>query len=186
MIVAVEGIDCAGKGEVCPRLATALNAILYKTPPEHLRAEQDRINATATNAEHYSYFTRVVQTASDELTVLAAIRNVVVDRYWMTTVVYHRVMGISAELADMGNILMPDFTVYLTVSPEVQAKRMNGRGMSPGDKRMDGRQHLIRSAYDSLIVGQSQSNVIRVDTSEITPEQIVALILSGIPSVHSG
>lgn len=184
MIVAVEGIDCAGKGEVCPRLAIALNAILYKTPPEHMRGEQDRINVTATDAEHYSYFTRVVQTASDELAVLSTTRNIVIDRYWMTTVVYHRVMGIQAELADMGDIVMPDFTAYLTVSPEVQIVRMNGRGMSPGDKRMDGKQHLIRSAYDSLVVGQS--NIIRVDTSNITPDQVVSLILSGIPSVYSG
>ncbi|MBI3888600.1 hypothetical protein HY311_02305 [Candidatus Nomurabacteria bacterium] len=184
MIVAVEGIDCAGKGEVCPRLATALNAILYKTPPEHMRGEQDRINATATDAEHYSYFTRVVQTASKELTVLAATCNIVVDRYWMTTVVYHRVMGIPAELADMGNIVLPDFTVYLTVSPEAQAKRMNGRGMSPGDKRMDGRQHLIRKVYEEVLA--KQSKVICVDTSNITPEQVIDLILAGAPSIHSG
>lgn len=184
MIVAVEGIDCAGKGEVCPRLAFALNAILYKTPPEHMRGEQDRINATATNAEHYSYFTQVVQAASSEMTVLAKTRNIVIDRYWMTTVVYHRVMGIPAELADMGNIVMPDFTVYLTVSQEVQARRMNGRGMSPGDKRMDGRQHLIRKVYEEILA--TQSKVVYVDTSNITPEQVVDLILVGAPSIHSG
>ena len=47
MIIAVEGIDCAGKGEVCPRLATVLKGVLYKTPPESMRKEQDRINAAA-------------------------------------------------------------------------------------------------------------------------------------------
>lgn len=180
MIVAVEGIDCTGKGEVCPRLATALNAVLYKTPPEHMREEQNRINATATDAEHYRYFTSVVRTASEDIALLATTRNIVIDRYWVTTVVYHRVMGIQAELADMGNIVMPDLTVYLTVSPEVQAKRMNGRGMSPGDKRMDGRQHLLRQVYDEVLA--TQGNVVRVDTSDITPEQVISLILAGAPS----
>ncbi|MES2315126.1 MAG: hypothetical protein V4486_00095 [Patescibacteria group bacterium] len=184
MIVAVEGIDCAGKGEACPRLARALNAILFKTPPESMRGEQDKVNATATDEEHYSYFTRVVQTASRELAVLATNRNVVVDRYWMTTVVYHRVMGIPAKLADMGNIIIPDITVYLTVSPQVQAKRMDGRGMSPGDKRMDGRQHLIRQIYDEVL--STVDKVIRVDTSNLTPDQVIDLILAGMPSVDSG
>ena len=180
MIVAVEEIDCAGKGEVCPRLATAMKAVLYKTPPEHMREEQNMVNATATDAEHYRYFTSVVQAASEEIAILATTRNIVIDRYWVTTVVYHRVMGIQAELADMGNILMPDFIVYLTVSPEVQAKRMKGRGMSPGDKRMDGRQHLLRKVYDEVLA--TQGNVIYVDTSNITPEQVISLILAQAPS----
>lgn len=181
MIIAVEGIDCAGKGEVCPRLAKVLNAILYKTPPEHMRKEQDVINATATDIEHYRYFTRVIQSASAEISELAKRTNVVIDRYWVTTVVYHRVMGIQAELVDMGNIVMPDLTVYLTVSPEVQAKRMNGRGMSPGDKRMDGRQHLLRQVYEEVLA--TQSGTIRIDTSNITPEQVIDLILKGTPSI---
>jgi dTMP kinase len=180
----VEGIDCAGKGEVCPRLAKALNALIYKTPPEHMRAEQDRINATANDAEHYEYFTRVVREASQEIATLAVSQSVVIDRYWMTTVVYHRVMGISATIEDMGGIVMPDFTVYLTVSPEVQAKRMLGRGMSPGDKRMDGRQYLIRQVYEEVLA--TESKAICVDTSNLTPEQIIEIVIAGIPSIHNG
>lgn len=184
MIVAVEGIDCSGKGTVCPKLAIALNAILYKTPPDHMRGEQDKINATATDVDHYRYFTRVVQTASDDLSGLSAARNVVIDRYWVTTVVYHRVMGVPAQIADMGNIIMPDIMVYLTVSPDVQVKRMRVRGMSPGDKRMNGKQDLIRQVYDEVL--SCQKNVIRVDTSNLMPEQVVDQIFSAIPLVRSG
>ena len=183
MIIAVEGVDCAGKGEVCPRLAFALKAVLYKTPPEHMRREQDIINATATNAEHYRYFTRVVQAASEEIIVLSATHNIVIDRYWMTTVVYHRVMGVPAKLEDMGNIIMPDITAYLTVSPEIQAERMRGRGMSPGDIRMDGKQQLIRQVYDEVL--KNESNAIKVDTSNLTPQQIIDLIMSEIPLIHA-
>ena len=184
MIVAVEGIDCSGKGTICPMLATALNAILYKTPPDHMRSEQDKINATATDVDHYRYFTRVVQAASEDLSVLSAGRNVVIDRYWVTTVVYHRAMGLPAQLDDIGNIVMPDLTVYITVSPDVQAKRMRVRGMSPGDKRMSGKQHLIRQVYDEVL--SCQKNVIRVDTSNLMPEQVVDQIFSAIPLVRSG
>jgi thymidylate kinase len=184
MIVAVEGIDCAGKGEVCPRLAKVLNAILYKTPPEHMRKEQDAINSTATDIEHYRYFTRVIQSASAEISELAKSTNVVIDRYWVTTVVYHRVMGVAARIEDMGDIVMPNFTIYLTVSPEVQIIRMNNRGMSPGDKRMNGRQHLLRQVYEEVLA--NQSGIIRIDTSNINPEQVIGLILQGTPSIRIG
>lgn len=184
MIIAVEGIDCAGKGEVCSRLAVALNALLYKTPPEHMREEQNRVNATATDIEHYRYFVEVVKAASLELEILSKTQNVVVDRYWMTTVVYHRVMGIPSELSHMGDILMPDFTVYLEVSAEVQAVRMSNRGMSPGDERMDGRGHLIRQTYNDVI--SKEKNVIRIDTSHITPEDVINLIMAKAPLTLNG
>jgi len=176
MIVAVEGIDCAGKGELCPRLASALGAVLYKTPPENMRAEQDRINATASDIDHYRYFVRVVQQASEEIAILARTRSVVIDRYWMTTVVYHRVMGIPAELQDIGEITMQDVTVYLTVSPDVQSVRMGTRGMSPGDRRMDGKQHLIRRGYEE-IMGQ-RADVITVDTTSMGQDEVLGFVLA--------
>ncbi len=178
MIIAVEGADCTGKGEVCYRLAKFLNAILYKTPPEQMRVEQDRINATASDADHYDYFIRVVRAASEEIATLARKRNIVVDRYWMTTIVYHRAMGLPAKLEDIGKIVMPDVTVYLTVSPEAQDQRMKNRGMSPGDQRMLGRQHLIRQRYEEVIA--NHGNVVRVDTSNITPEEAVNSVVSSL------
>jgi thymidylate kinase len=146
-----------------------------------MRAEQNRINATATDEEHYRYFTQVIKAASVDLMVLREVSNIVVDRYWITTVVYHRAMKVSAKLVDMGEIVMPDATVYLTVSPEAQTKRMNGRGMSPGDKRMDGRQHLLRQIYDEVLA--TEANIIRVDTDLITPEQAVDLIVTTLNSL---
>lgn len=176
MILAVEGTDCAGKGAICSLLVDALGALLYKTPPERMRAEQDMVNATASVIDHYDYFVRVVRRASEEIAAaVAQERNVVVDRYWMTTVVYHRAMGFPAKLEDIGEIVMPDRTVYLTVSPEVQDRRMAHRGMSPGDIRMMDKQHLIRAEYEEVIAGRS--DVLRIDTSDTTPEEVVARIL---------
>ncbi|MBI3952494.1 MAG: AAA family ATPase [Candidatus Doudnabacteria bacterium] len=182
MILAVEGIDFAGKGEVCPRLARRLGAILYKTPPEHMREEQNRINASATDQDHYRYFVGVVQQASAEIREVSKFQNVVLDRYWMTTVVYHRVMGVAADIRDFGNIVMPDATVYLTVSPEVQRERMAKREMSPGDVRMLGRFHLVRQGYENAL--SDTQRVIRVDTTQLTPEEVVDLVFVQIQLVR--
>lgn len=179
MIVAVEGIDCAGKGEVCPLLARALGAELHKTPPEHMRAEQDRINLEATDEEHYRWFLRVIQDASASLQAIASSQNVVLDRYWMTTVVYHRTMGIPASLEDFGTIVMPDFTVFLDVNETVRERRMRDRGMSPGDRRMQGREDNLRRTYDKVLAAE-RAPVIRVDTSTLSPKQIVQSIMGDI------
>jgi len=150
-----------------------------------MRAEQDHINATASNEDHYQYFIKVVQEASAELALLKDRNNVIVDRYWMTTVVYHRVMGIAAKLEDMGEIIMPDLTVYLSVSPEIQAARMISRGMSPGDIRMYGCQHLLRQAYEEVIAGRS--DVIVIDTSALSVDQVIRKVLDFVklPLVRS-
>jgi thymidylate kinase len=183
MLLAFEGIDCAGKGEITTKVAKELGALLYKTPPESMRAEQERVNETANDEDHYRYFVRVCQEASRELPHLLAQGPVVLDRYWITTVVYHRVMGVEAHLSDFGEILMPDFTVYLTVTPEVQAIRFAKRGMSSGDKRMDGRYPQLRTMYD-LVLGNERAPVIHLDTSPYNSDESTALILGELEKLQ--
>ncbi len=176
MLIAFEGIDGAGKSEITKKLAERLNATLHKTPPENKRSEQDHINRTATDEEHYKYFVGACIDASEEIRRLLKSSVVVLDRYWMTTVVYHRVMGIPARFEDFKDIVMPDVTVYLTVTSEIQEKRFRIRGMSPGDKRMDGRQNLIRSEYEAILKIES-APIIRLDTSPYSSDESTALIL---------
>lgn len=181
-IIVLEGLDGSGKGTVCQLLATAKDAVIYKTPPEHMREEQDRVNATANDLDHYHYFIRVVQEASRELPVLASRGNVIVDRYWPTTVAYHRAMGVNAKIEDFGEIVLPDYIVYLTVSDEAQAERIAGRGgMSPGDKRMHGRQSVMRAEYDLALAGLK--NVVTVNTTGIPPTEVCRLALEGIEAL---
>lgn len=182
MFVAVEGVDFSGKSGFCRLLTTALDAVSYKTPPESKRQEQDEIHRIATDLEHYRYFVEVVQTASKEIAVTAAQRNVVCDRYWMSTVVCHRAMGIPATLEDMREIVMPDATVYLTVTLEVQLLRMASRAMSPGDKRMWGIRNLIRQIYEEI--GATQPNFIHVETSLTTPQQALDLVMKQLSLVR--
>ena len=180
MVVVFEGIDGAGKGTICQKVVERMGAQHYKSPPEDKRQEQDEINEKANDAEHYEYFVEVTKTASKAIGELSRNGHVVVDRYWMTTLVYHQAMGLDARLSDFGDLHQEDLTVYLTVTPEVQAKRLVGRGMSPGDKRMEGKQHLVRAKYDEALANCKH---IRIDTSDLTPDEIVELIMSQIPLI---
>jgi len=94
-------------------------------------------------------------------------------------------MGIPAELKDIGEIIMPNVTIYLSVSPEIQAMRMGRRGMSPGDRRMDGKQNLIRRGYEEVI--SQRTDVITVDTSNMTQDEVLDFVLAemDLRGVHS-
>lgn len=182
MIVVIEGVDGTGKSTVCRLLATRLNAGYYATPPEEYRNMRTLVDKEASAEAHYRFFLQGVCLASNELRDLQQRgMRVVVDRYWMTTVAYHRAMGIDATLKDFGVILLPDFTVYLEVTPQVQQERLQRRGLTSGDLRTLQIQNRVREEYALLLEGCS--NVLRIDTTKPTPEEVVDLILAALKPV---
>ena len=166
-----------GKSETGKALAKSLGAPWYPTPPAAYLTKRHEIDAHASDDDHYQFYREGVVVASVELEILRTIHPaLIVDRYWLTTVVYHRVMGVSASLSDFPSILQPDLTVYLTASPDVQMMRLARRGMSAGDIRMLTRQDAIRAEYEKQLSSFS-GKVLRIDTGEKTVEEVVAQIL---------
>lgn len=177
MIVVIEGVDGAGKSETGKELARSRNGLFYPTPPPAYMARRHEIDAHATDEDHYRFYLEGVIAASKELEVLRAAHPViVVDRYWLTTVVYHRVMGIKASLNDFPTIVQPDLTIYLIISPEMQMQRLTLRGMSAGDIRMLTRQSMIRKEYEALLPTLA-GKVVCIDTGEKTVGEVVQQIL---------
>ncbi|MDE2079641.1 MAG: hypothetical protein KGI73_04650 [Patescibacteria group bacterium] len=179
MIVVIEGVDGTGKSCISKLLAKALGAVLYSTPPERYLAERDDIDARAGASEHYRFYLQAVRDASVEIGKLKeAGRSVVVDRYWLTTAVYHRAMGVSVGLSDFEGILLPDATVYLSAASDVQRTRLIGRTPTAGDIRMWDLQEELRRNYEELLVVVER--VIRVDTTYISKEEVVKRICAGL------
>ncbi|WP_373372037.1 hypothetical protein [Nannocystis radixulma] len=82
----------------------------------------------------------VVAAAGGIRDALAAGRSVVVDRYWLSTVVYHRVMGSPCLLDEVASVLpTPDFTVFLHAPLDVRASRVRARGLATEADRPDRR-----------------------------------------------
>lgn len=178
MMIVVEGLDGTGKTTTCDLLARKLNATLYRTPPKILLEEREAIDRFATDEEHYRFYLRGVQIASRELAALNSPR-VIIDRYWMTTVAYHRAMGLTASRQDFGDITEPDTTIFLTVDPAVQIHRLVTRGLSTGDVRAMAQFDLVRAAYEAILA--DHPNVIRIDTTLNNPTKVLEAILQNLP-----
>lgn len=181
LILAVEGIDASGKSTAFTRLAEKIGAVTYSTPPAEHLSRRHEMDANASDWDHYQFYLKGIQIASRELEVLARTgRPIVIDRYWPTTVAYHRAMGVDAKLSDFGPILMLDFILYFEVRPEIQAERFKKRGMTAGDHRMENRMGRTKEEYEALLLTEPH---IRVDTSDLTPEEVVAELLRQLPLV---
>ena len=180
MFIAIEGIDCTGKSTVSKLLAAQNDSVLYMTPPKSIYAKRDEIDAKASPFDHYRFYLDGVYTASKEIwDFLALGKDVVCDRYWLTTYVYHIVMGVSVNIDDFSNITQPDLTVLLLVSSDIQAKRFLERGMSIGDRRMINHQSELSHEYKRAITKIEMSRLV-INTDRICPAEVVDKIQANI------
>lgn len=181
MFIVIEGIDCSGKTTVSKLLAKQSESVLYKTPPKNIAAERDVVDAMASPIDHYRFYLDGIYTASKEIwEILASGKNVICDRYWLTTYVYHVVMGVSVNVEDFSAIARPDLTVLLLVSSDVQTKRFLDRGMSIGDRRMINHQLALAREY-KLAISKFQIPQLIINTDHDCPAEVVEKI-----QVHTG
>lgn len=180
MFIVIEGIDCSGKTTISKILAEQRGAILYRTPPNNIIAKRDEVDAKASPIEHYHFYLEGIHTASKEIwEFMASGKDVVCDRYWLSTFAYHVVMGVSVSLDDFVGITQPDLTVLLLVSNDVQVKRFLERGMSTGDRRMINRQLELAKEYKKAITKLTIPQLI-INTDLPCPTEIVNKIQSFI------
>lgn len=176
MFIVLEGIDCCGKSTTARLLAKQLDAVLYKTPPDNIIKRRDEIDANASALEHYLFYLDGIKTASTAIwDLLSSGENVVCDRYWLTTYVYHKIMGVSVNINDFSNITLPDLTVLLLVSSDIQARRFLDRGMSIGDKRMANYQVDLAREYKHMLVKEDIPQLI-INTDHNCPAEVVERI----------
>ncbi len=182
MFIVIEGIDCTGKSTISKLLAKYTDSVLYKTPPKNISAKRDKVDANASPAGHYLFYLDGIHTASKEIwEFLASGKDVVCDRYWLSTYVYHVVMGLSVNIDDFSKITQPDLTVLLLVSKDIQVKRFIKRGMSIGDRRMINRQFELAREYKRVITKFEIPHLI-INTDHNNPDDVVEKILAHIES----
>lgn len=151
MFIVLEGIDGVGKSTVTHLVAAALNFVPYATPPKEYMERRREIDLNGSPQQKFNFFRDGVVVAAMEIgQLLSAGKSVICDRYWMTTYVYHKVIGVQVTEEDFASLLQPDLTVLLTASPEHQLQRLIERGMSINDTQMVPRNQQLRQWYDEL------------------------------------
>jgi len=133
MFIVIEGLDGAGKSTIAKELAEVIGAEVLSTPGakfSKIRAEIDEIYKHNHQARQLFYMSTVVSISEQVKELMSQGKNVIVDRYWISTQVYHQWKSDNNhfELTEVEKqILRPDVTLFLDSPFEQRRKRLISR-----------------------------------------------------------
>ncbi len=176
-LVVVEGLDGAGKSTVVRALAAALDAEVGTTPSPDLRAVREaaeRALARDPLAVRLFYAASVLAAAAAFGAVLDAGRDVVLDRYWLSTLAWGRLEGLDLAVPLIEDHLVPaDATLILDASDRERARRIGRRGEASGHDRValdPAHARRLRAVYRDLARHPLAGRTAWLDTTELDPE----------------
>lgn len=184
-LVVIEGLDGTGKSTLAARLAARMGATLLRTPPAELgevRPVVDDAFARSPIAAQLFYGASVVHASDRARALLAAGTPVVIDRYWLSTVAYAQCRDAHVDLSAVEPVLLcADLTVFLEVDESARRERLQTRGMTDADRDSVRQRDALRTHYLRALDGSRVSGaVLRLDTSHITPDELVERVLAEV------
>jgi dTMP kinase len=195
-LIAIEGIDGAGKTTLAAGLLKALPELVVLREPggaelsERIRAlVADPGLAVDERAEALLFAAARAQLVAEVVRPwLSRGRMVVLDRYVDSSLAYQgagRGLGVEAVAAVNAFAtggLAADLVLYVRVEPEVGAARVGG----DGDRIERAGAPFFRAvvdAYDALAAGEPERYVVLDGTG--TPESVLSAALDAVKSLHS-
>ena len=175
MFIVIEGLDGSGKSTVSKHLAEKLNAKLLTTPGagfKEVRKQLDTVFEHNPKARQLFYMATVLNVASEAQRLIDSGQNVVVDRYWLSTQVYHHWMsnGQCYTLDEVeSELLAPDLTVYLDLPVDERIARINNRNYCTSEDKQTLTEQAndgLRSLYIGRCDGKPVGKWLMVDASQ--------------------
>ena len=184
--IVIEGLDATGKSTLAPRLADRLNATLLQCPPKleapdlspKLRAHFDHRPPNQRRA----YYRAANLIASEIAEASLKTGNVVMDRYWPSTVAFSALDSNSDLIQEWQGcypleLREPDAVILLTVNEENRRKRMQGRG----EPLTEEEQHLEDIARrDAVLQEYRQFEPFEIDTSDRDPDTVLDMVITAL------
>jgi len=191
-LIVVEGLDGTGKTTLSRGLARSLGAVWMTTPPASLRAVKrwyEQLVCSRVEVSQLFHALGVVVAAREANGHLVDGRDVVMDRYWLSTAVYAAVAGSRLRLAPPTWLVPPaDLTIFVTLDEGERRKRLVRRGPSSEDRATmnHGFTRRLEQAYRTALTWPIAGRVVEVDVTGLTIEEAVeAAVTASIPTSTS-
>jgi dTMP kinase len=180
-LIVIEGLDGVGKTTVSKLLAARMRARWSTTPGEALRgASGGRPPYETALGAVLFYASSVVDAAPSFALTVSEGRDVVCDRYWLSTLAGAAARGVELPLDVCERYILPAAdTFLLTASTEVRANRLIARGRMTPDDHVSLCDAWSATMLDAMRRHRRHALVGRyheIDTSRLDARQVVERI----------
>lgn len=141
--IVLEGISGSGKTELGKLLAQQISGQYYTIPPEAFRPSRKEIDEKATLEARFWFYVASVVQASHEIGKILETQDVVCDKYILSTVCYHRAMGLDIKVPQWVTFLNSNHTFLVYCDDDVRLRRLRAsRGPITNKERYALRQQM--------------------------------------------
>jgi deoxyguanosine kinase len=170
-LILFEGVDGSGKTLLAKMLAKKMGGLYYHSPPVVLEPLKQYAN-NASFKVRYQYFMLGNYIVSEELKELLLTQDVVLDKYFYSTIAFHSIL-LKSNLSLPKDLLMPDHTFYLTASMEEIKRRLNLKEKITKYEELSLLQEVDKK-YKEIF--KENPNITTIETTNKTPSEILKII----------
>lgn len=189
LLVAIEGIDGAGKSTLAKSLAERLEesaeVSLSKEPTSGPWGQKLRATAATgrmTPEEEADLLLKDRRQHVEELIApaLAAGAVVILDRYYPSMVAYQGAAGLSQEALTKANAFAPapDLLLVLDVEPAVGLARIRARGDNPNHFETPANLELCRAIFRDMRINRTHLLDASVTANEVLEQAYAAVVIA--------
>jgi thymidylate kinase len=181
-LIAIEGISGVGKSEAKKRLGEHRPDILFVPAVDQIFDEERRIlDCTSKDVDkRLEFYLRCIKCASEQAELmLKEYPLVCIESYVYRTLAYHMGMGACTEPSSiLETVKLPDIVIMLKCEECVRVKRLLKKRRLAQKKYWD---QLSEERIESIVLHYGNFSkmlgFIEVDTSNLTPDQVVQRII---------
>lgn len=157
--VVIEGLGGTGKTTVGKILAKKVGGIYIKTPTESFATARKEVDASATPMARFLFYLATVVQASVDISHIIQTVPVVCDKYILSTICWHRAMGIDVRIPEFVSIMIPNFTFLLTCPDPKRIERLEYRDKSKLlDKSLENAYTQECQRYSPIIIDNANDD----------------------------
>ena len=190
IFIAIEGLDGSGKSTISKLVAEKIGAKLLKTPPDEfnrIRKQIDYYYRKCLEGSRLFYLSTIFYASDIVLQELQNKRSVVIDRYWISSLVYNNSSIDDQDIIKLSrNVANPDLTIFLDVSKTKRLKRLISRNASITDADNLSRKHhnSLRNRYLDILQTIPKHKALVINNDSIAIKDCFLKIEKAIENVR--